>query len=360
MGSVQSYDTAHGKRYRVAFRTPDRRQTVKRGFRTKREAEQYLATIEVSKMRGEWIDATRARASFADVARVWFDAQVQVKPTTLSGYRHSLDKHVLPRWGGTAVADISHGDVQEWVRKLNESLGPSMVRQVFLVLSGVLKFAIRDGRLTKNPCDDIQLPRIVKKKRGYLTHSQVRALATQCGTHGDIVLFLSYTGLRWGEMAGLKVQRLDVVRRRVNVVEAVSEPRGAITWGTPKNHESRSVPIPEFVMTLVLERCTGKGRDSLIFAGADGGVLRSGNFRRRVFDSAVKRAMDVDPTFPRVTVHDLRHTAASLAVSAGANVKAVQRMLGHASAAMTLDVYADLFDDDLDAVANALNDQASK
>ncbi|GGF28917.1 integrase [Subtercola lobariae] len=65
--------------------------------------------------------------------------------------------------------------------------------------------------------------------------------------------------------------------------------------------------------------------------------------------------MAADPTFPRVTVHDLQHTAASLAVSAGANIKAVRRMLGHASAAMTLDVCADLFDDDLDAVATALN-----
>ena len=58
---------------------------------------------------------------------------------------------------------------------------------------------------------------------------------------------------------------------------------------------------------------------------------------------------------PRVTIHDLRHTAASLAVSAGVNIKALQRMLGHASAAMTLDVYSDLFDDDLDAVGIALN-----
>lgn len=62
---------------------------------------------------------------------------------------------------------------------------------------------------------------------------------------------------------------------------------------------------------------------------------------------------------PRVTPHDLRHTAASLAISAGANLKAVQRMLGHKSAAMTLDTYADLFDDDLDAVAEALNAAAT-
>jgi integrase len=84
-------------------------------------------------------------------------------------------------------------------------------------------------------------------------------------------------------------------------------------------------------------------------------VLRSGNFRRRQFADAVAAAQEADADFPAMSPHDLRHTAASLAVSAGANVKAVQRMLGHASAAMTLDVYADLFDDDLDAVALALN-----
>jgi len=67
--------------------------------------------------------------------------------------------------------------------------------------------------------------------------------------------------------------------------------------------------------------------------------------------TAVARCQKTDPTFPRVTAHDLRHTAASLAISAGANPKVVQRMLGHASAAMTLDVYADLFDSDLDSVA---------
>jgi integrase len=75
--------------------------------------------------------------------------------------------------------------------------------------------------------------------------------------------------------------------------------------------------------------------------------------RYRWFDPALARIRAVDPDFPRITPHDLRDTAASLAIAVGANVKAVQRMLGHASAAMTLDVYTDLFDDDLDAVAAA-------
>ena len=169
------------------------------------------------------------------------------------------------------------------------------------------------------------------------------------------MLFLAYTGLRWGEMAALKVGRLDMLRRRSEVAEAVSAPRGELVWSTPKSHSSRSVPFPEFLAASLARRCEGKRRGELVSVGPDGGVLRSGNFRRRQFATAVKAWQSSDLDFPDMSPHDLRHTAASLAVSSGAKVKAVQRMLGHASAAMTLDVYADLFDDDLDAVAVALN-----
>ncbi|HYB38964.1 MAG TPA: site-specific integrase [Mycobacterium sp.] len=99
----------------------------------------------------------------------------------------------------------------------------------------------------------------------------------------------------------------------------------------------------------------GKTRDALVFTDMRGGVLRNSNWRARVFEPAVTRCQAADDTFPAITPHDLRHTAASLAVSAGANVKAVQRMLGHAKASMTLDVYADLFDEDLDGVADRLD-----
>ncbi|WP_369831306.1 tyrosine-type recombinase/integrase [Cryobacterium sp. N21] len=102
--------------------------------------------------------------------------------------------------------------------------------------------------------------------------------------------------------------------------------------------------------------CADKTPDQILF-GNGLSHQRTPSTRDGWLVYALKRAREVDPTFPRVTPHDLRHTAASLAVSAGANVKALQRMLGHASAAMTLDVYAELFDDDLNSVAVAL-DQA--
>lgn len=101
--------------------------------------------------------------------------------------------------------------------------------------------------------------------------------------------------------------------------------------------------------------CEGKTPDQILF-GNGLSYQRTPSTRAGWLVFALTRARKVDPNFPRLTLHDLRHTAASLAVSAGANVKALQRMLGHPSAAMTLDVYADLFDDDLDSVAAALDD----
>ncbi len=166
--------------------------------------------------------------------------------------------------------------------------------------------------------------------------------------------FLAYTGLRWGEMAALRVGDFDMLRRRVNVSRSVTEFNGLV-WSTPKTHERRSVPFPAALATELSELMVGKGRDDLVFVTPRGGVLRVSNYRKRFFRAAVNTCQAADSSFPTLTPHDLRHTAASLAVSAGANVKAVQRMLGHANASMTLDVYADLFDDYLDGVAVSLD-----
>jgi integrase len=165
-----------------------------------------------------------------------------------------------------------------------------------------------------------------------------------------LILVLGFCGLRWGEVAALRVKRVDLLRRRLTVAESVTEVRGRLVWGTPKSHATRSVPIPRSLTSAFAEVMAGKGPDDLVFTTWRGNPLRNLNFRRDVFDRAAEDAGVKD-----LTPHELRHTAASLAVSAGANVKSVQRMLGHASAAMTLDVYSGLFDDDLDGVADRMD-----
>jgi len=122
------------------------------------------------------------------------------------------------------------------------------------------------------------------------------------------------------------------------------------TVGPTKGRKARSVPVPEFVLKELASQCAGKEPGDLVFSYQGGGYLPRPKSDGGWFTSAVKRAK-----LQEITPHQLRHTCASLAVSAGVNVLALQRMLGHKSAKITLDTYADLFDDDLDAVGVTLN-----
>jgi Phage integrase family len=120
--------------------------------------------------------------------------------------------------------------------------------------------------------------------------------------------------------------------------------------GPTKGRQARSVPVPQFVLDELSVQCKGKPSGDVLFPGRDGGHLQRPKSSTGWFQAAVKKAK-----VQKITPHDLRHTCASLAVSAGVNVLALQRMLGHKSAKVTLDTYADLFDDDLDAVAVSLH-----
>ena len=281
-------------------------------------------------------------------------AQGHLKPSTRATYESILSKHVLPRWGSTPLSKVAHEDVAVWVSGLiNSGLSPATVRYVDRVFSLLLDLAVRSSRIPRNPATGVRLPTVQIAAKRFLNHQEVNALAQAAGDYRVAVLLLSYCGLRWGELAALKVGRVDLLRHRLSVAEAVSEVRGTLIWGTPKSHHARSVPIPRFMVDDLAVAMAGKAPDALIFVSRRGAVLRNLNFRRDVFDPAAT-AVGLDGLTP----HELRHTAASFAVSAGANVKAVQRMLGHASAAMTLDVYSGLFDDDLDGVAERLDASA--
>jgi len=170
-----------------------------------------------------------------------------------------------------------------------------------------------------------------------------------------LILVLAYTGLRCGEPSGLRVRDPDFVRARLEVRSTMIEANGYLEESTPKNYEARSIPIPEFILDQLAEHVASKGGDEHVFVSSKAGaVLRNRTFRRGLFDDAAASV-----GIPGLTPHELSHTCASLAISAGANIKALQRMLGHSSAKETLDTYSDLFDDDLDGVAVALNDRGA-
>ena len=104
-----------------------------------------------------------------------------------------------------------------------------------------------------------------------------------------VIRFLAYTGLRWGEMAALHVRDADMLRRRMQIRQAVAEVRGRLVWSTPKSYEQRTVPFPAFLANELAALMVGKDRGDLIFTASEGGVLRVSLWRPRVFNKAVKR-----------------------------------------------------------------------
>jgi integrase len=324
---------------------------AERTFARRIDAERHLIGVESHMLDGSYIDPSRSRVTVQVWAQQWLEGQVQLKESTRVRYEGLLRGHVLPRWGRVPLAKIGHADVAAWVADLSVSgQSGSSVRQAHRVFSLILALAVRDGRISRNPAEGVRLPRARKAEKRFLTHEQVSALADASGEYRLVVLILAYCGLRYGELAALRVGRVDLLRRRLDIMESVTEVGGRLVTGTPKTHQQRSVPVPRSLVDDLAVQMAGKSPDEYVFTTASGTVLRLMNFRRRCFDRAA-----VDAGLDGLTPHELRHTAASLAVSAGANVKSVQRMLGRASAAMTLDVYSGLFDDDLDAVAERLD-----
>jgi integrase len=266
-------------------------------------------------------------------------------------YRSLLDAHVLPRWPAVEVRRLEHGQVAAWTAEVGSVSSASTTRKAVGVLRSILDLAVRDRRIAANAALGVTLPRLPMSEQRFLTAAELDALvnAMPSGRDAVLTLVLGWTGIRFGEAAALRVESIDTLRRRIHITEAVAEVRGKIVVGAPKTHAARSVTLPAFLAVRLGEYLPRVG---LAFADRDGGPLRVTNWNRRTFTPVGKRVGLVPPT---LRVHDLRHTAASLMIASGAGVKVVQQQLGHRTATMTLDRYAHLFPDDLDALSSALD-----
>ncbi|WP_353369024.1 site-specific integrase [Mycobacterium sp.] len=209
---------------------------------------------------------------------------------------------------------------------------------------------MQDGAIPRNPATGIRLPKVQGNEPQPLTHTELWQLADQFDARRDRVLIVvaGYCGLRWGELAALRWTDIDLDLRRLRVSRAYSEeaPRGEMS--PVKDHQARTVPIPRTVVDELTDLQAQSAPSELVFPSANSTPLRNRNFRRDSFDAATA-ALGLT-----ITPHNLRDTAASLAIQA-ASVVAVARLLGHESAATTLNHYAGLFPTDLDDVAIRLD-----
>lgn len=172
------------------------------------------------------------------------------------------------------------------------------------------------------------------KGRQYLPHPCASVgVRWRLQDHRTLVFPRAYSGLRWGEVTGPRRRHLNLLRRWLSVDENAAAVGGRIVPGTPKSHDPRGIPLPRSRAPRLEEQCEGRGPDDLVFSRQDGRHLLRPETERSWCARAIRETGVADAPTP----HALRHTAASLAIQAEANIRALRHMLGHASASLTLD-----------------------
>jgi integrase len=320
---------------------PQGRPVVSKSFATKGKADDWLEDQGVDTRRGEWVDPRLGKISLREFSESWLDGR-RVRPTTLARDEAYIKSLILPAFGNRNLNRLTTDDVRRWIAEL-EGAGraPSTVRKAYQLLGQMIRQAVDDGRLARSPLPRRpNLPTPDHEEMKIITPAQVHGLAQAIDPRYRVmVLTAAYTGLRWGETAGLQLPNVDLLRRNLRVAGTLVEVSGQVSLGPPKTKRSaRKLSISS---TLADEIGTHIGRypdpGGWIFSAPEGGPIRATNWRRRVWAPAVAE-VGLEP----LRFHDLRHTHASMLIAQGEHPKVIAERLGHSSITVTLDVYGHL------------------
>jgi integrase len=336
-----------------------------RTYRDKSSANRALRERVAQEARNEVADERAARQPFGDVAEAWLaTTSRRVKARTTASYASSLRVHVLPAFGGRRIGAITSREIEDWLAGLADSgLTIKTIHNAYTPLAATFKYAARHSIVRVNPCHGVDLPSTPDEARFEgqpLTRAQVACLAAELDRwppYGLAGRFLASTGLRAAEFAGLEIADVNLQRGAVSVVRTLSRDRQASRWivGTPKTRRGRrEVPILEedllTALAVYLGRHPRRGDRSapLFYGRATGGHAPDPT---KPWDQHVFYQWHLKPAARRIGVpglrlHDLRHTAATLWHEDGIPLSVISRWLGHASVAVTDQVYVHLLPND--------------
>ncbi|MER6552609.1 MULTISPECIES: tyrosine-type recombinase/integrase [Streptomyces] len=305
-------------------------------FRTKRDADDWLAERQAELRSGDWSDPDAGRIDFGSYAATWI-AERSIGGSTADLYRSLLRNHLYPTFGRVAVADITSARVRAWrVARLESGIGPSTVAKSYALLRAVLMTAVDDRLIRRNPCRVKGASTAPTPERPTATVQEVYELAEAIQPrYRALVLLAAFSGLRWGELVGLRRRDLDLgagtLRVRRNIAELhngerlVKEPKSAAG--------KRTVAIPAVIqeeLTTHLAVYSEHGADGRVFVGAKGATPRRNHFNR-LWRKACGQA-----GIKGLHFHDLRHTGNTLAAATGASTRELMTRMGHSTARAAL------------------------
>lgn len=356
-------------KYAARYRGPDGKTRTAPGgpFTHKRAAERAAASAEEASRSAGWRDPAAGRRTWGEWVEEWWPTR-GLETSTMKTDEGRRDRHLLPRWGDVALADITRHDIRGWAAELREGRGTAAGRELsaatvqrcVYLFSASLAAAVDAEVLATNPAARLRLGGGRGSPERYLTREQFEAVCEHLDGHYlTMARLLVNTGLRWGEAAGLHAARIDRTRGVVQVSEVWSL-TGKVIKAYPKGRRQRDVPLPDWVELEPAKAATcgydhpgGQCRGGLAITDPDGQVVSHPGFTW-VWNRAVEAA-GIGPARP----HDLRHTYASWLLQAGVSLAEVGRLLGHVSP-VTTQRYAHLADVPQQQVLDALRPAAPR
>ena len=313
---------------------------------------QRPSKITVEQWMGEWLDTFCAN---------------KIKPLTYASYHGIIKKHINPNIGSVKLQSVQGIHIQRlYNAMIKNGLSAKTVKNVGAVLHKALDIAMKQGLIHANPCDNAELPKTQKHEISPLTDEEIKAFlkALQNEPMGNAYALCLFAGLREGECLGLSWSQVDFKRKRITISQQLQreKKKGGQYYiaSTTKNGKSRVIELPDIAVEYLkreqIRQTENRSRagilwsnpNDLVFTDACGGNYRIFTFYRRFkrIAASIGRS-DARP-------HDLRHTAATVAIANGADVKSVQDMLGHATASFTLNVYAHTSEQMMKETANRI------
>jgi integrase len=306
------------------------------------------------------------------VERYLTASERSVRGTTGANYATTLHRHVLPYLGGIKLRALLPLHLLDWLQAMEKAgVKPRAMQGAYDCLRCCLAFGVESQLLDHNAAERVKRPKLAKRKPKGLSAEDARRLLLTAGEGPawvEAAVSLSLCGLRRGELFGLCWRHIDLGAGRIRVEQSLSETAGskarevksARSIGAPKSESARrELALPAFALSALRRHREGLAAiphgTALVFQTETGSPVRFSNFDRRHLKPLVKRA----GLAGRFTLHIGRHTAATLALGGGADIKTAQAMMGHAKASHTLDLYADAIPGHVDRAMHALGDALS-
>lgn len=334
-------------RYQVIVKKPDGKPHSAGTYKLMRDADTMLRRAEA-----ELVAGTFRREKFGNFYERWIASKHNLKESTLVSYKHTFKLHILPTFKDKRLSDIKPRDVQEWIDGLAKTgMSPATVGRCFRYFRACMKQAEAWEEIGRAPTIKINLPRKDAGELDFLEPKDIlRLLDAAEDPERSLFAILAMSGLRLGEAIGLRWRDVDYEMRAIKVTRSWSYHGG---FHEPKSATSRrAVPLLDALADTLRDYYHSKGHpalDDLLFTHDGIKPLDPANVRKRFL-----KALDA-AGLKHVTMHSLRHSYASIMLSNGASVKALQRALGHANASMTLNTYTHLIQEDMDATLARAN-----